>query len=236
VNRLASVFIRMIRLQCPKCERKLVVKPEFAGRVALCPGCQTKMRVPDIQAPADGAADAADAAEHLEENEQAQERSEQVTARQPRRREPADAADDRDNDQRDDELQDRPRKKKRRRKRKKKSFDIEALNFLGLDTITLIALGITLLGFLFIPAAFIAPPLIFVPLVLGTVISLAGYVWIIVIAFQDDSTQGMLCLCFGPYMLYYILVNFDEAKQAGMIWLAGTALQIAASVVAGANS
>ena len=76
-------------------------------------------------------------------------------------------------------------------------------------------------------------PLILVPVVLGSVLSLVGYVWVIVIAFQDDATQGMLCICFGPYMLYYILVNFDETKQAGIIWLAGTVLQIAAMVVAG---
>ena len=222
----------MIRLQCPKCERKLVVKPEFAGRLALCPGCQTKMRVPEVQASAD---DSAEVDERQQENKHAEERSEHVTAR-PRRREPAEETSDGDDDRPNDVQEERPRKKRRRRKRKKKSFDIEALNFLGLDTITLIALGITLLGFLFIPAAFIVPPLIFVPLVLGSVLSLVGYVWVIVIAFQDDSTQGMLCFCFGPYMFYYILVNFDETKQAGIIFLAGTALQIAATVVAGAAS
>jgi hypothetical protein len=219
----------MIRLQCPKCERKLAVKPAFAGRIAICPGCQATMRVPELQTPAN---DGADVEQRSEETEEYKERFDRVTTRPPRS-EPAVDPSDRDN-RPHDEPEERPRKKKRRRKRKKKSFDLEALNFLGLDTITLIALGITLLGFLFIPAAFIVPPLIFVPLVLGTVLSLVGYFWVIVIAFQDDSTQGMLCLCFGPYMLYYILVNFDETKQAGIIWVAGTVLQIAASVVLGA--
>ncbi|HLW65653.1 MAG TPA: hypothetical protein VKS79_10065 [Gemmataceae bacterium] len=91
-------------------------------------------------------------------------------------------------------------------------------------------------GFLFVPAAFILPPLIWIPVTIGTVLSLVGYICVVIIAYQDDVTQGMLCFCFGPYMLYYVFVNFDDTKQAAVIWLAGTALQIAATIVGASAS
>src|SRR4029077_5676820 len=36
----------MIRLACPKCKKKLGVQEALAGRVAVCPQCRSKFRVP----------------------------------------------------------------------------------------------------------------------------------------------------------------------------------------------
>ena len=222
----------MIRLQCPKCERKLVVKPEFAGRLAICPRCQTTMRVPEATAADD---EPIEDLEPVEEPDAAKPRSRQVTEKPPRP-ERDEVLEDASREEHDEPSEERPRKRRRRRRKKKKSDALAALNFLGLDTITLITLGVCLFGFLFIPASFVFPALIWIPLLIGTVVSLVGYFWIVIIAYQDDVTQGMLCFCFAPYMVYYIIVNFDDTKQAGIIWVAGTVLQIAASVVAGASA
>src|SRR5206468_3997645 len=35
----------MTRIRCPKCQKNLIVKPELAGKVVACPGCQTKFRI-----------------------------------------------------------------------------------------------------------------------------------------------------------------------------------------------
>src|SRR5262249_27090593 len=153
--------------------------------------------------------------------ENADEESNRITVQPPRPKRPADDEDFDDIDRDDDEAEvpkDRPRKRRRRR-RKKRSRTLGFLEFLGFGTITLVALGLALVGFLFVPASFALPPLIFVPMALGSVLSLVGWVWIVVIAFQDDSTQGLLCFCCGPYVLYYVIANFDEAKQPGTIWL-----------------
>jgi hypothetical protein len=216
----------MIRLTCPQCERKLVVKPEFAGRQAICPRCKAVMRVPEASAADD---EPIEDFEQVEDPDGAKPRSQQITGNPPRPK-----RDDDSREEHDETSEDRPRKRRRRRKKKKKGDTLAALNFLGLDTITLIALGVCLVGFLFIPASFVFPPLIWIPLLISTVVSLVGYFWVVMIAYQDDTTQGMLCFCFAPHMLYYIFVNFEDTKQAGIIWIAGTVLQIAASVVAGA--
>src|SRR5262249_46279430 len=41
----------MIRARCPNCQKNLVVKPELAGRLAICPGCQNKLRIPELPKP-----------------------------------------------------------------------------------------------------------------------------------------------------------------------------------------
>jgi len=69
----------MIRLQCPNCERRLVLKPEFAGRMAICPGCQTQMRVPKLDNTED---EPVDVHEHEEKTEQESEK----IAENPRRK------------------------------------------------------------------------------------------------------------------------------------------------------
>jgi len=219
----------MMHIKCPQCERKLILKPELAGGVAVCPGCQTKLRIPESKK-SDIIADY----ERDDQPENAGEETNSITAQPPRLRRPADDEDINEIDRQDDEAEapkDRLRKRRRRR-RKKRSRTFGFLDFLGFDTITLIALGIALVGFLIVPASFAIPPLIFIPMALGSVLSLVGWVWIVVIAFQDDSTQGLLCFCCGPYVLYYVIANFDEAKQPGTIWLVGTVLHFSASILA----
>ena len=35
-----------IRVECPKCKQTLEAPDEFAGRVAICPACRTKVQIP----------------------------------------------------------------------------------------------------------------------------------------------------------------------------------------------
>ena len=41
----------MIHLVCTNCDKKLKVQDSLAGRLVRCPSCQTKLRVPESEAP-----------------------------------------------------------------------------------------------------------------------------------------------------------------------------------------
>jgi uncharacterized Zn finger protein (UPF0148 family) len=52
-----------IRVECPQCKQTLEAPDEFAGRVAICPACRTKVQIPSTPmtpvVPATSASDAA---------------------------------------------------------------------------------------------------------------------------------------------------------------------------------
>jgi hypothetical protein len=47
-----------IRVECPNCKQTLESPDEFAGRVAICPACRTKVQIPSVQIPTAPAAGA----------------------------------------------------------------------------------------------------------------------------------------------------------------------------------
>jgi hypothetical protein len=47
-----------IRVECPNCKQTLEAPDEFAGRVAICPACRTRVQIPSVQIPAARAIDA----------------------------------------------------------------------------------------------------------------------------------------------------------------------------------
>jgi hypothetical protein len=47
-----------IRVECPQCKQTLEAPDEFAGRVAICPACRTKVQIPPVQVPTVPASDA----------------------------------------------------------------------------------------------------------------------------------------------------------------------------------
>lgn len=61
--------------------------------------------------------------------------------------------------------------------------------------------------------------LIFCILGVGVVSSIAG-IWILVLAFQDDTTQGVLALLVPFYILIYMINNWDYVKQPGVMYVA----------------
>lgn len=67
--------------------------------------------------------------------------------------------------------------------------------------------------------------------VLGSIVGTAGTVWLIVVAFSDDTTEGMLCLLFPCYTVVYFMKNFDETKRAFLLQLTGGAISTAAMLL-----
>ena len=60
--------------------------------------------------------------------------------------------------------------------------------------------------------AFAFPPFAVIPILIGCLLMFVGQIWFLIIAFQDDVVQGLLCLFIGIYALYYALTNLDEVK------------------------
>ena len=56
--------------------------------------------------------------------------------------------------------------------------------------------------------------------ILGLICSLAAFIcWIIILigAFQQDVTQGLLCLCVPFYILYFALALYENEKKGLII-------------------
>lgn len=91
--------------------------------------------------------------------------------------------------------------------------------------VVVIAAGILLAVSLWFPKVAVASN------VLGSIVGTAGTVWFIVVAFSDDTTEGMLCLLFPCYTLVYLVKNFDETKRAFLLQLTGGAISTAAMLL-----
>jgi hypothetical protein len=72
--------------------------------------------------------------------------------------------------------------------------------------------------------AIVFPPLALVPIGLGWILSLVGGVMFLLVAFQDDVMQGLLCLFIPMYSLFYLITHFEEEKVPFFLQLGGTLL------------
>jgi hypothetical protein len=220
----------MIRLNCPNCAKKLGVQEAMAGRMAICPQCKGKFRVPE---------------EEIIITEAAVE--EAVTAAPkpppplPKPRPPARDRDDEDDEEPvrrkrrryeddndlDDEDEPRPRKKKKKRKKK------AAAAFGGLNPIVvaLIVMGVALLAcvVLLVVSPTLAKPVWQV----GQIVAGVGAIWCLVIAFQDSAAAGLMCLFIPFYNLYYLIAHFEECQRPLFLYLLGLGMVIAAFMFGG---
>ena len=216
----------MIRLSCPRCQKQLGIKDELAGRLVACPKCQARIRVPQPEA------------KELEEVDDAVVESISTAPRRGRRPPPhmtrrADEEEDRReaaprsrrlrDDEGDEEDEEEPRPRPiRKRKKKRRGRRSGAAGGMGG---ALIALGVVAaVCLVMVVVSIFVPALAVVPIGLGWVISLAGGIWFLVCAFQDDVTQGLLCLFVPFYSLIYLISHFEEVKKPFFVQVIGVVL------------
>lgn len=53
----------------------------------------------------------------------------------------------------------------------------------------------------------------------AVVVSNIAAIWLIVVAFQDEAVQGLLCLFVPFYQIYYVANHWETCKQPVMLWL-----------------
>lgn len=74
------------------------------------------------------------------------------------------------------------------------------------------------------------PRAVVVAHILGSTIGIAGSIWLIVVAFTDDPTEGTLCLLVPCYSLFYVIKNFDETQRAFLLQATGWMMTAASAL------
>jgi hypothetical protein len=73
-------------------------------------------------------------------------------------------------------------------------------------------------------------------MVLGVTIGLVGYIWIVVIAFDESILWGLGSLFIGLVALIFVLMHWDRAAKPFLINLAGCALLFLGSFMSASAS
>lgn len=208
----------MPQVFCPNCDKKLAVPDRLAGKKGQCPRCKFRFDVP--------------AEEEIEEHdfevvEDEPEPDQEAAApsrgvregrdESPRRARSRDDADDDDRPSRrrrdeDEDEPPRPRKRTSRAgpRRRRREYDGGSFWTSPVGLASTIGGGVALLSFL---AAVLFPPLLVVPFGLGCLLASVGQIWFIIVAFQDDVMQGILCWAIPGYAFYYMLTNWEGVKN-----------------------
>ncbi len=222
---------------CSKCGRKSRLPDHLIGKRVRCPGCAeiftAAVNVPaPVKKPEPVAKDEDDEAGGYD-----------VVEDRPKKRRPVDDDDDDDDrsrrsrrrldDDDDDDDDDRPRR--RAPKRKKKRSPRSGAGSGNLSTLLFVGIGAAALCVLLGLVSIFVPALAMVPYYVGVGVTIVGQVWFLIVAFSDDATQGVLCLCVPFYGLYYLVTHFAECKNAFFTQLAGVALMTVGSCAAGAR-
>jgi acetyl esterase/lipase len=223
----------MIRFRCPKCDKRLGVKESQAGTIGACPECKHKFRIPGVPAE--------DEFTNSPPRKSAPKEEDERPAPAPRKRRRVDdedrfspedderpspplrkrrrVDDDEDRSSDDDEAERKPARK-RKKKRRKKASGLPA----WLDGFAIALVGLRLVGLLTSGIALIWPAASLLPLGLGGLVAMVGGLWFVVVAFQEDTVAGFLCLIVPFYSLYYLVTHFDDEKRPFFLQLVGTIL------------
>jgi hypothetical protein len=255
----------MPRLRCPSCTKVLSVPASLSGKMGLCPHCKSKVRVPVLEPessepddqitdepparasrrvqsepaarPGRTRPDEDEEVENVEWEEvspperrrRGHEEDEDEYARPRRRRYEED--EDAPPRRRDEDEEERPRRRRRRRRRRESSGFWSDLS--PMMKVMLIGVGASLA---LAGVAVAVPQLAIVPVILGWLLMFAGQILFLVVAFQDDVMQGILCLFVPCYSLFYLITHFEEEKVPFFMQIGGIGVTMIGSAagVAGA--
>ena len=81
--------------------------------------------------------------------------------------------------------------------------------------------------------ALLLPPLSVFLILLGMLLAAAGNIWFLIVAFQDDTLTGVLCLLVPLYALIFLINNQDAAGRPFLVGLIGTLMVVSGVAIAG---
>jgi hypothetical protein len=137
------------------------------------------------------------------------------------------------------EPEERPRRKRKKKKRRGPSKAGSAIKLPGGLELTPFALTLVVFGggglvlimiaFVF---SFVFPPVAIVLSIvlygLASLLMFGGGLWLLVVAFQDDALQGLLCLFVPLYSLYYLITHFEDCRRPFLVQVVGFVLMLGA--------
>ena len=62
--------------------------------------------------------------------------------------------------------------------------------------------------------------------VIGGIVAVVGWIWIVITAFRESTSQGLLCLFIPPYAIYYAIKRWSDSKKPLVIALVGVVILI----------
>lgn len=67
---------------------------------------------------------------------------------------------------------------------------------------------------------------------IGGIVSLAGWIWIVIIAFQENVGWGIGCLLCPPASLVYVIMHWEKTKKPFLIEVVGVLISAVAQAIA----
>lgn len=252
-----------MRVKCPKCQTILCFEDSQAGGIEVCPDCGLKFRLPSrgpgpdlqrdvrsaaaappsprqppreeaLQAPKPPAVPARPSWQEDDEtspyslHKETEPSARAVpTRRRPSRREEEDAA------YVEEEAYQRERGSlERRRKKRRKSASRGRIA--GLSAFWALVLGGGLFWLVLVGLGVFVG---IVPLVLATaltwVVAMVGFIWFVVVAFQESVGTGLLVLFVPFYSLYFVVTRWEYAGRPFLLNLVGALLLGVSCVLTG---
>jgi hypothetical protein len=62
--------------------------------------------------------------------------------------------------------------------------------------------------------------------VIGGIVAGVGWIWVVITAFRESTSQGLLCLFIPPYAIYYGIKRWSDAKKPLIIAVVGVVVLI----------
>jgi hypothetical protein len=72
--------------------------------------------------------------------------------------------------------------------------------------------------------------------IIGYILMAVGWIWILVLTFQDSILLGVLCLIIPFVGLYAVFKAWPESKPPLLAYVAGTALAVVGALIGGAGA
>jgi hypothetical protein len=246
----------MIRVSCPKCQKKLGLDDSKAGGVGVCPGCGAKFRVPKPAASGTGpaapskkpSAPAKDVGIRAGAKAEAKAKPTPPAAPPPKQ---ASADDDdgaipylvvknptpppepkkRRKQMSDDEIDEIGVDKEYLKKRKKKKKERESSGMSG-SLIAAVALLVIWIGMSLL--VWLKPDAVLIPIWFGRVVAFIGWVWLLILAFDEGFLFALLVFFLSPIgAIVLCVIRPYEAMKPCMVHIAGWLIQLTAALIYG---
>lgn len=66
----------------------------------------------------------------------------------------------------------------------------------------------------------------------GSIIAFVGGILFLIAAFRESILWGILCLCFSPVQIVFLIIHWQEAKKPFFIELLGIAISVVGVLIA----
>jgi DNA-directed RNA polymerase subunit RPC12/RpoP len=189
----------MIEMSCPRCGKELQFADSLLGQGIACPNCNQKIRIYPRTEPRPEEEPA-----YIETEAQHEDRRED---REPFGVDP------------------KKLKTQRFRKKRRKPADgplAEYWNYFmgGLGWFVFVLAGLAACWVLGMCVGVLFPPIGQLLGLVGTIIYIIGWWWIVLVAFRDDAMYGVLCFVTILFAYVYVVMNFEGTwRPAGLMIL-----------------